>query len=176
MKSDNVKLTEKVFRTFLSVYGLESINALETPERMAKMWHEFLTRKPPALKAFPTSSQQMVMIKDFTTWGYCPHHLLPVKYTLKIGYIPHLRVLGLSKLPRMVDYLLSKLPLQEDLPDMIVDKLEEVLKPVGSGCHVKGYHLCCAMRGAKVDVEFITSAYRGVMAQESAVRKEFVNG
>jgi len=175
-QTNDLKLTEKLFKTFLDIHDLEGSNFFETPQRIAKMWEAFLNREKPILKAFPTECQQMVVLKDFATWGFCPHHLLPVKYTFKVGYIPKDKTLGLSKMARLAEYYVSKLPLQEDLPDMIVDDLQKVLQPLGCGCRVEGFHLCMVMRGVKCEtMKFVNTALRGVMLFSTAAQMEFLN-
>jgi len=175
-KLSNTKLTEDMYRTFLDIYDLEGANFDETPRRVAKLWDSFLRAEKPLLKTFPTENQEMVLIKDYISWGFCPHHLLPIKYTFKIGYIPRDKVVGLSKLPRLADYHLSKLPLQEDLPCLIADDLNKLLNPLGCGCQVRGYHLCCGMRGIKSEsMEFVTTSLKGVMLFSGASQQEFLN-
>lgn len=175
-RQSNLELVEKMVRTFLDVYDLEGANFFETPQRVAKMWDEFLNYPKPTLKAFPTENQEMVLLKNHVSWGFCPHHLLPIRYTFKIGYIPRDKAIGLSKMPELANWCLSKLPLQEDLPVMIVEELNKVLNPLGCGCQVKGYHLCCVMRGVKSEsIEFISTALKGVMLFSSASQQEFLS-
>ena len=172
----NDKLTEKLFRTFLDINDLENANFWETPKRVAKMWDSFLNIEKPKLKAFPTNNNSMVIIDQFDGWSFCPHHLLPVRYTFKIGFIPQGKSLGLSKFPRLVDFILSKMPLQEDIPDLIVDEIQSIIKPLGCGCQVKGYHLCSVMRGVKCpNIRFVTTALKGLLLHSPASQAEFLN-
>lgn len=171
----NLTQTEKLFRVFLDLHDLGGANFDDTPQRIAKMWDQFFYAEKPALRAFPTTNNEMVIIKNIEVWGFCPHHLLPVKYKFKIGYIPVDKVLGLSKLARLAEWCVSKLPLQEDLPCMITDELQKVLKPLGCGCQVSGYHLCVAMRGVKQDeATFITTSLKGIMLLSPASQNEFL--
>ncbi len=158
----------------LTQYKLSGPNFEETPERVAKLWCEFFNKERPNMKVFPTNNNLMVVVKDFTTWGYCPHHLLPIRYTFKIGYIPNGQAVGLSKLPRLAEYYVSKLPIQEDLPNWIVEDLQQTLRPLGCGCQVKGFHLCCAARGVEADLEFVTTGLRGVFRHNPAAQQEFL--
>jgi len=174
-RKSNIKITEKMIRTFLDINSLENANTWETPRRVAKLWDDFLNTEKPILKTFPTENQEMVLLKNYVNWGFCPHHLLPIRYTFKIGYIPRDKVVGLSKLPKLADYYISKLPLQEDLPCLIVNDLNKLLNPLGCGCQVRGYHLCCAMRGIKSEnMEFVTTALKGVMLFSGASQQEFL--
>jgi GTP cyclohydrolase I len=174
-KTNNKVLVEKVMRSFLDVYDLEGANFYDTPRRVAQLWDAFLTREKPAMRAFPSESKELAVVKDYTSWGFCPHHLLPVEYKFKVGYIPNGKVVGLSKIPRLVDYFLARMPLQEDLPGLIVDELERILKPLGSGCTVEGQHLCCVARGIKSkDIKFTNTALRGVILLSPTTHNEFL--
>jgi GTP cyclohydrolase I len=176
MRETNKKTTEKMFRAFLDIYDLEGANFFETPKRVSQMWDTFLNSEKPKLKAFPTENNSMVIVDQFDSWSFCPHHLLPVKYTFKIGFIPQGRSLGLSKFPRLAEYILSKLPLQEDIPDLILKEIQDMIKPLGCGCRVWGYHLCSVMRGIKCpNIRFITTALKGVMIYSPASQQEFLS-
>jgi len=172
----NRKLIEQLVRTFLDQHDLHDINFDGTPERVAEFWTSFLNAKRPSMPTFPTNNQQMVILKNHVAWGFCPHHLLPVEYTFKIGYIPQDKVVGLSKLARLADYYLSKLPLQENIPDLIVNDLHEVLKPLGVGCQVKGRHLCLLIRGVKSQsAELVTTSLKGVLLLRESSQQEFLS-
>jgi GTP cyclohydrolase I len=172
----NTQLMEKIHRTMLDIYDLEGANFWETPKRVAKLWDNFLNIDKPKLKAFPTNNNSMVIVDQFDTWSFCPHHLLPVKYTFKIGFIPQDKSLGLSKFPRLAEYILSKLPLQEDIPELILKEIQDTIKPLGCGCRVWGYHLCSVMRGVKCpNIRFVTTALKGVMLHSPASQNEFLS-
>lgn len=167
---------EKCIQKILDICGLDGMNFHETPRRFADHWLELLSRPKPDLKAFPTNSDTMVVLKGYTTWGLCPHHLLPVRYTFRIGYVPRDKVLGLSKLARLADWTLSKLPIQEDIPKTICDELEKVLNPLGVGCQVRGWHMCSVMRGVKAnEIELVTTCLKGVMLYNPGAQQEFLN-
>jgi GTP cyclohydrolase I len=140
---------ELFFKVFLRVNNLKGPDFDDTPERVTRFWLEFLNPEPPKIKAFPSEATDYVKLNGYQTWGMCPHHLLPVRYTVSISYIPNGQVFGISKLPRVVDYTLSKLPLQEDLPRLIIEYLKEHLDITSATCTVKGLHLCMVMRGIK---------------------------
>lgn len=172
----NTQLVEKLYQTFLDINDLEGANFWQTPQRVAKLWDQFLNVKKPELKAFPTNNNSMVIVDQFDAWSFCPHHLLPVKYTFKIGWIPQDRSLGLSKFPRLAEWILSSLPIQEDVPDLILKEIQDSIKPLGCGCRVWGYHLCSVMRGVKChNIRFVTTALKGVMLHSPASQHEFLS-
>lgn len=172
----NKEVAEQIFRTFLDIYDLEGANFYDTPKRVAKMWNDFFLQEKPILRAFPSTSNEMVVVKDFIHWGFCPHHLMPVRYTFKVGYIPNGKVIGLSKIPRLAAWCLAKLPLQEDLPQLLLNELDAVLNPQGLGCMIEGFHLCCAARGIKSEtINFKNTALRGLMLLSPSTHQEFLD-
>jgi len=134
-----------------------------TPERVMRMWKEFFNVDSRDFDLYPiaaTEKKGLVLLSGYVSWGFCPHHLLPVKYSFYIGYIPDKYYIGLSKLARLADYKLRTFPLQEDLTVSITEKLNTILEPEGYACAIKGYHLCSAMRGVKGrEAEFYTSCF-----------------
>jgi len=175
----NVKnYTQKNISEFLKLLSLEGENFYDTPRRVAGVWDVFLTgefSKKPVMKFFSTKSKEAVIMKNHITWGFCPHHLLPVRYIINLGYIPNGKAVGLSKLPRLADYLISKLPLQEDLTIELAQLLHSETNSTGVACAIKGYHLCYAIRGAKSgDASFITSHFINKM-DSTLYREEFLN-
>lgn len=174
--TSNIQLMEKLYRTFLDIYDLEGANFYETPQRVAKLWNTFLIVEKPKMKAFPTDNNSMVIVDNFDLWSFCPHHMLPVKYSFKIGFIPQGKSLGLSKFPRLAEFILSKLPLQEDIPDLIIKEIQDIIKPLGCGCRVWGYHLCSVIRGVKCpNIRFVSTSLRGVMLHSPASQQEFLS-
>lgn len=150
----------------LQLYNLGGDGFHDTPERVARFWEEFIHRPKPQLKDFETPEKYIhepIRLTNFECWGLCPHHLLPVHYKVSVEYIPRKggRVLGISKLPRLIDYCLRGLPLQEDLPHIICDEIMSRIKPTYVACQVTGMHLCMVMRGVKAPgTELTTSAWR----------------
>jgi GTP cyclohydrolase IA len=159
-------------------------NFFDTPKRVAKSYSELLYGLFPAAKkeietqlsiTFPCDYKGMIIIDNIHTWSFCPHHMLPVSYTINIGYIPDGVVLGASKLPRLAT-LLSKRPvLQEDLTQDIVEHLQKVAKPKGVICTVHGKHLCMSSRGIKQEnSSMITSSVTGIfLTNEGDCKEEF---
>jgi GTP cyclohydrolase I len=168
---------EEGIKTIIEEMGFESKdpNFVDTPKRVARFYKELISCEKPSLTTFPTRSREMLLIKGHVAWSLCPHHLLPVKYEVKVGYICAGKALGLSKLARIVDYHMAKLPLQEDLSLLIMDDLKEALNPPGYGVVVKGDHLCMQMRGVKSPcANAITNGLRGQFLFNPATREEFL--
>jgi GTP cyclohydrolase I len=154
---------------------------LKTPERVAKAMG-FLTRGyTMSLESvvgealFEEEHENMVMVRDIELYSLCEHHMLPFFGKAHIAYIPHGRIVGLSKLPRVVDVFARRLQVQERLTEQIADALEEVLKPKGVGVVIEAAHLCMMMRGVeKQNSRTITSAVRGSFRSDPATRDEFL--
>ena len=145
------KLVEKAVELLLESLHLKGQGFEGTPERVARMWKEFLDIELPNPTICKTNEEvDLVMFRNHTFWSFCPHHLLPVKYNLTVGYIPNKgMVLGASKPLRISNWITASLPLQEDIPGMICKEIEHTLNPAGTGCIVQGEHLCMRMRGVK---------------------------
>ncbi|HEU4990021.1 MAG TPA: GTP cyclohydrolase I FolE [Gemmatimonadaceae bacterium] len=155
---------------------------LRTPDRVAKAM-AFLTRGyeqrvedvvGDALFA-AEGHRNMVMVRDIEMYSLCEHHLLPFFGKVHIGYIPNDRIVGLSKLPRLVDVFARRLQVQERLTEEIALAVERVLEPAGVGVVVEAYHLCMMMRGVeKQNSRTITSALRGSFRDCHMTRDEFL--
>lgn len=157
-------------------------NFTETPKRITAMYDELLAGlldddlselEEHITKTFPSSYDQMIAIGNIEAWGMCPHHFLPVRYTINVGYLPDKDVLGLSKLPRVVKLLARRPVLQEQLTDDIVDYLDGFLKPRGSIVQVAGYHHCMIIRGACSESPTYTSQVRGAFKEHPTLKSEF---
>lgn len=156
----------------------------ETPDRVAKAWVEYWAKgydmDPDALlKVFEDGAEncnEMVVVKNIPIYSHCEHHLAPIFGTVTIGYIPDGRIVGLSKLSRVADCFARRLQVQERLTNQIAEALQHSdLKPLGVGVMVKARHLCMESRGiCQQGHETVTSALRGVFAQQSEVRAEFM--
>jgi GTP cyclohydrolase IA len=126
-------------------------------------------------KTFPASYQEMVISKHNVAFGLCPHHLLPVIYRVSVAYIPRSKVLGISKLSRIVKLLARAPLLQEDLTHNVARLLHEDIDSDGSAVYVEGLHLCMASRGSSThEARVVTSAVRGVFLDQLATREEFI--
>ncbi len=159
-------------------------NFVDTPQRVAKMYHEiFAGLKPDVIeeldihlsKTFPCTYDGMVIVKGTEVWSMCPHHFLPVRYSVDIAYLPSQSVLGVSKIPRVAELLAKRPVLQEQYTQDIVDFLERSLQPKGVAVLVKGMHLCMVMRGIKSrNSEVITSAMTGAFKDNLISKDEFL--
>ncbi len=127
------------------------------------------------LRTFPACYREMVISKHNVAFGCCPHHLLPVIYRVSVAYIPRDKVLGISKLSRIVK-LMARAPfLQEDLTHNLARLLHEELDSEGSAVYIEGLHLCMAARGSSThEARVVTSAVRGVFLDQLATRDEFI--
>jgi GTP cyclohydrolase IA len=125
-------------------------------------------------KTFPAKYTEMVISKGNTTFGICPHHLLPVVYRISVAYIPTSKVLGLSKMSRLIR-LVSRGPrLQEDLTHELAEIMYSKLESQGSAVYIEGLHMCMAARGVGAhEARLVTSAVRGVFL-EMPTREEFI--
>jgi len=154
---------------------------LATPGRVQRAW-EFLARGytqnvesvlNDAL--FTVDYNEMVIVKDIEMFSMCEHHLLPFFGKVHIAYIPNGKVLGLSKLPRLVDAFARRLQVQERLTTQIADAIVDAIKPQGVGVVIEARHLCMMMRGVeKQHSSAVTSAMRGAFLESTRTREEFL--
>ena len=124
---------------------------------------------------FDVDSEQMVLVRDIELYSLCEHHLLPFFGKAHIAYIPNGRVVGLSKLARVVDVFARRLQVQERLTEEVAGALDEVLRPQGVGVVVEAAHMCMMMRGVeKQNSRTVTSALRGAFRDDARTRDEFL--
>ena len=117
----------------------------------------------------------MVMVRDIELYSLCEHHMLPFYGKAHVAYIPDGKIVGLSKLPRIVEVFSRRLQVQERLTEQIASALDDVLKPQGVGVIIEAYHLCMMMRGVeKQNSKTITSAVRGLFRADPRTREEFL--
>ena len=120
--------------------------------------------------------RNMVMVRDIELYSLCEHHMLPFFGKAHVAYIPNGRIVGLSKIPRIVDVFARRLQVQERLTEQIASALDDVLKPNGVGVVIEAYHLCMMMRGVeKQNSKTITSALRGGFVDDPKTREEFLH-
>jgi GTP cyclohydrolase IA len=125
---------------------------------------------------FEETHENMVLVRDVELYSLCEHHMLPFFGKAHIAYIPNGRILGLSKIPRVVDVFARRLQVQERLTEQIADALMDVLQPAGVGVVIEAQHLCMMMRGVeKQNSSTVTSALRGSFRDCSMTRAEFLN-
>ncbi len=154
----------------------------QTPHRTSKSL-KFLTRgyKQDINKIlndalFDVDYNEMVLVKNINVYSLCEHHLLPFYGKCHVGYIPDKKVVGLSKIPRIVDAFARRLQVQERLTQQIASTLNEVLKPQGVGVVLEAQHLCMMMRGIEEqNTVVVTSSMLGVFLKDQRTRMEFMN-
>jgi GTP cyclohydrolase I len=171
---------ERAAADLLAALGADvgSEHLRETPRRVAKAYAELLT--PVAFQAttFPNDGgyDELVVVRDIPFQSLCAHHLLPFHGTAHIAYLPGDRIIGLSKLGRVVDLFARDLQVQEGLTTQVADWLEERLAPRGVGVIVQAEHLCMSLRGVqKPGALTVTSALRGTVKEDPATRQEVLS-
>jgi GTP cyclohydrolase I len=154
---------------------------LRTPSRVAKMYAELTAGyhvDPQALindAVFSVDYDEMVMVKDIDFSSLCEHHLLPFMGRIHVAYIPNGKVIGLSKIPRIVEMFARRLQVQERLTVQIADFIDAALQPSGVAVVAEGVHMCSVMRGVKkANAKMITSAMRGAFRSDPRTRAEFM--
>lgn len=155
---------------------------LKTPHRVAKSF-EFLTKgyhqdpKEILNKAlFTTTNDEMVLVRDIEFYSLCEHHLLPIIGRAHVAYIPDGKVVGLSKIPRVVEVFARRLQIQEQLTEQIADAIDETINPKGVAVVLHARHMCMEMRGVeKINSTTVSSALRGLFKSDMRTRNEFFN-
>ncbi|MFN0118630.1 MAG: GTP cyclohydrolase I FolE [Elusimicrobiota bacterium] len=155
---------------------------VKTPGRVAKSLLDLTTGYSVDVDAlinraiFDENYNEMVVVKDIRFYSLCEHHMLPFFGTAAVAYIPNGKIIGLSKIPKLVDVFSKRLQVQERLTQQIANTLQEKLKPLGVGVVMKARHLCMEMRGAEsMDSPTITSAMLGAFRNRSQTRDEFLS-
>ena len=153
-----------------------------TPDRVARMYTELLsgyTEEPDAIinnAVFHINYDEMVIVRDIEFYSLCEHHILPFIGRAHVAYIPAGTVLGLSKIPRIVDMYARRLQIQERMTRQIADFIQETLKPQGAAVVVEAVHMCAMMRGVKKhDARMTTSAMLGSFRANLSTRQEFLD-
>jgi GTP cyclohydrolase IA len=182
MVETGASLTDAV-RTLLAEIGEDpSREGLAgTPERVRRMYDELTAGyhvDPDALlngACFNVDYDEMVVVRDIEFFSLCEHHLLPFIGHAHVGYLPRGRVVGLSKIPRIVDMFAKRLQLQERLTVQVADFVMERLEPKGVACVVEATHLCTMMRGVKKqEATMVTSSMTGTFRRDARTRAEFM--
>ena len=154
----------------------------KTPLRVAKAW-EFLTegykQDPKEIlnqALFTTSNDEMVVVRDIEFYSTCEHHMLPIIGRAHVAYIPDGKVVGLSKIPRIVNVFARRLQIQEQMTEQIADAILETIKPKGVAVVLHARHMCMEMRGVqKINSTTVSSALRGLFKSDQRTRNEFYN-
>ena len=155
---------------------------IKTPGRVAKAL-QFLTegygQDPKEIlnqALFSTSNDEMVLVRDIEFYSMCEHHMLPIIGRVHVAYIPDGKVVGLSKIPRIVNVYARRLQIQEQMTEQIADAISETIKPKGVGVVVHARHMCMEMRGVqKINSTTVSSALRGLFKSDERTRNEFYN-
>ena len=177
------RLIPDAIRTLLAELGEDPQRAglIGTPERVRRMYAELTegyATDPESLlngAAFEVDYDEMVVVRDIEFYSLCEHHLLPFFGRAHVGYLPRGRVIGLSKIPRVVDMYAHRLQVQERMTQQVATFLMERLDPKGVGCVVEATHLCTVMRGVrKQEATMVTSAMLGTFRADARTRTEFL--
>jgi GTP cyclohydrolase IA len=171
---------EVAARNLLEALGvdLSAADRRQTPRRIAAMYEELLTPKSFNPTTFPNEEgyDELVLSKDIPFTSLCAHHALPFSGVAHVGYLPGKRILGLSKLARVVHYFSRSLQVQERLTKQIADWLETELEPRGVGVVLEAEHLCMTIRGVQAaGSKTVTSTMYGLLREQVATRQEFLS-
>jgi len=160
--------------------GVDAKGTADTPKRVANMYDEMLSgyaTDPVELlnnAMFDVEYDEMVVVKDIDFYSLCEHHLLPFYGKAHVGYLPNQKVVGLSKIPRLVEMYARRLQVQERMTQEIAAIMDCLIEPAGVGVVVEAQHLCAAMRGVrKPNTVMTTSALRGLFKKNASTREEF---
>jgi GTP cyclohydrolase I len=155
---------------------------IKTPHRVAKSYKELLAgyrMDPKAIindAVFDVTYDEMVIVRDIEFYSMCEHHMLPFMGRVHVAYIPSDKVIGLSKIPRIVDLFSRRLQVQERMTTQIANYIDVVLKPQGVAVVAEGMHMCMMLRGVKKkDARMTTSAMLGIFRDDMSTRMEFLD-
>jgi GTP cyclohydrolase I len=169
---------ERAVADLLKALGRDPHNAhlADTPRRVAKAYEEMLTPREFALTTFPNDEgyDELVLAKDIPVQSLCEHHMLPFTGVAHVGYLPGERILGLSKLARVVELFARDFQVQERLTKQIADWLQDHLNPKGVGVVIEAEHQCMSLRGVRaVGSRTVTSSLHGILRDNQSSRQEF---
>jgi len=174
----NLPAAERAVRDLLLALGRDtsSPHLADTPRRVAESFTEMLTPREFDLTTFPNDENydELVLARSIPVQSLCEHHMLPFTGVAHVGYLPGGRILGLSKLARVVELFARDLQVQERLTVQVANWLQEHLAPKGVGVVIEAEHMCMSLRGVQArGSRTITSAVHGVLRQDAASRQEF---
>ena len=180
----DIKKLELAAKMILEAIG-EDINRdglKKTPLRVAKSFEYICSgyfKDPKEIlneALFDSTNNEMVIVRNIEFYSMCEHHILPFFGRVNVAYIPDKKVVGLSKIPRMVNIFARRLQIQEQLTEQIADVIMEVVKPKGVGVVIHARHMCMEMRGVeKINSTTVSSALRGLFKSDQRTRSEFYN-
>jgi GTP cyclohydrolase I len=184
MSENTNKVLEEAVRTVLTELGedIDREGLIKTPHRVAKAL-QFLTegyhQDPEEIlnqALFTTSNDEMVLVRDIEFYSMCEHHMLPIIGRAHVAYIPDGKVVGLSKIPRIVNVFARRLQIQEQMTEQIADAITETIHPKGVAVVLHARHMCMEMRGVeKINSTTVSSALRGLFKSDQRTRNEFYN-
>ncbi len=184
MDKNNDKILEDAVRTILAELGEDPDREglIKTPHRVAKALRfltEGYTKDPQEIlnqALFTTSNDEMVLVRDIEFYSMCEHHMLPIIGRAHVAYIPDGKVVGLSKIPRIVNVFARRLQIQEQMTEQIADAISETIQPKGVAVVLHARHMCMEMRGVeKINSTTVSSALRGLFKSDQRTRNEFYN-
>ncbi len=176
----DVAAAERAVRDLLVALGQDpdSEHLRRTPARVARAYEELLTPHPVDATTFPNDEgyDELVVVKDIPFHSLCEHHLLPFVGRAHVAYLPRERIVGLSKLARVVEQVSRSLQVQERMTQQIANWLESSLSPRGVGVVLEAEHMCMRLRGVRAPGTMtVTSALRGAMRDDARTRGEFLD-
>ena len=182
MRTNNEKKIQNAVRNILSSIGedpeREGLKA--TPERVQRMYIELCAGYGMDLEkvingaVFNEECESMVLVRNISFYSLCEHHMLPFYGKIHVAYFPDGKIIGLSKIPRIVEMFARRLQVQERLTEQVCRALDEVLHPKGIAVLTEGIHMCSVMRGVrKESAELITTRFTGVFREQTDLRDEF---
>lgn len=174
----DVEAAERAVTDLLSALGhdVTSEHLAETPRRVVEAYTELLSPEPFRLTTFPNDEDydELVLARSIPLHSLCQHHLLPFVGVAHVGYLPGRRIVGLSKLARVVEHCSRGLQTQERLTKQVADLLDEHLAPKGVGVVIEAEHLCMSLRGVQArGARTVTSALHGLLRDDARSRQEF---
>ena len=175
----DVEATQRAVRDLLVALGYDATepHLVDTPERVAKAYEELLSPVGVDLTTFPNDEgyDELVLVRDIPFHSLCEHHLLPFVGKAHLAYLPRDRILGLSKLARVVEHFARDLQVQERMTQQIAGWLEDQLTPRGVGVVLEAEHMCMRLRGVRAPGTMtVTSALRGALRNDARTRGEFL--
>ena len=180
--SHSLERAENCVQELLLVLGENPFREglLDTPKRVVKAMLELCEgyHQTPAdilTTQFTETCDEMVVVTNIPFWSLCEHHMLPFQGVATVGYLPQGKIVGLSKIPRLVQCFARRLQVQERLTQQIAHELHTHTQSRGTACVIKGQHTCMQMRGIKSSGEMTTSCLLGTMREEVSVRAEFLS-
>lgn len=171
---------ERIIRDLITELGLDITDQHfeGTPARVARLYRELTrgSRLDPAkiLKTFDSKHSELIVVSEINFYSLCPHHLLIYRGKMHFGYVPDGKIVGLSKIPRLIQVMASRPIVQEDLVSEIADTFMSVVKPLGCVVRATGRHDCVAVRGVKChEAQMATVALRGLFREKPSLVEEF---